>query len=127
MTPQSSTIFCGVPLVLVVLAMKALVVLHRISSHLIWPFKEWFVLDFFQDLVYWFSEHRVNHLSSGRSQLPSKISLGLVIIVSVRLEIPHLLRDNLSLPLPLLLVFLDLFILINSVHELTYTISRFPN
>jgi len=77
--------------------------------------------------MYWFLEHRVNHLSSGRPRLPSKVSPGPVIAVSVQPEIPHLLRDNLSLPFPLLLVFLDPLILINSVHELTYIVSRFLN
>ena len=115
------------PSVLVVLAMKALIALHGITFHLIWSFKEWLVLDFLQDLVYWFSEHLVNNLSNGRPRLLSKISLGPLIIVSVRLEIPPLLRNNLSLPFPLLLVFLNLLTLINSVHELTYTVSRFPS
>ena len=40
MIPQSSTILCGVSLVLVVLAIKALIASHGVSSHLIWPFKE---------------------------------------------------------------------------------------
>ena len=74
-----------------------------------------------------FSEHHVNHLRSGRPRLPNKVPLGPVIVVAVRPKIPHLLRDNLSLPFPLLLVLLEPFILINSVHELTYTISGFPS
>ena len=127
MTPQSSTVFCGVPSVLVVLAMKALITLHGVTSHLIWPLKELLVLNFLQNSVYLFSEHRVNHLSSGRPRLPSKVSPGPVIVVAIRPEILHLLRDNLSLPLPLLLVFLDPLILINSVHKLMYTASKFPN
>ena len=107
--------------------MKALIALFGVISHLIWPLKEWLVLNFLQDLVYWFSEHRVNHLSSGRPRLPSKVSPGPVIVVAIRLEIPYLLRDNLSLPLALLLVFLDPLILINSIYELMYTTSRFPS
>ena len=98
MIPQSSTILHGVPSILMVLAMKALIVFYGVTSHLIWPFKEWLILDFLQDLVYWFSEHRVNHLRSGRSQLPSKVSLGPIIVISVQLEILPLLRDNLNLP-----------------------------
>ena len=107
--------------------MKALITLHGVTSHLIWPLKEWLVLNFLQDSVYSFSEHRVNHLSSGRPQLPSKVSPRPVIVVAIRPEIPPLLRDNLSLPLRFLLVFLDLLILISSVHELMYTASKFPN
>ena len=57
--------------------------------------------------------------------MPSKIPSKLVVVVSVRPEIPALLKDNLSLPLPLLLVFLNPFILINSVHELAYTGTGF--
>ena len=127
MIPQNSTILCGMPPILVVLAMKVLIALHEVTSHLIWPFKEWFILDFLQHLVYWFSEHCVYHLSISRPWLPSKVSLRPVIVVSVWPEIHPLLRDNLSLPLPLLLVFLDPFILINPVNELAHTSSRFPN
>ena len=47
MTPQSPTILCGVSSLLVVLAMDALVALRRVSSHLIWPFKIWLILNFF--------------------------------------------------------------------------------
>ena len=45
-------------------------------------------------------------------------------VVSVWPEIPHILKDNLSFPFPLLLVFLDPLILINTVHELMYTPYR---
>ena len=127
MTPQSSIIFYGMPSVLVVLAMKVLIVLHGVTSHFIWPFKEWLVLDFLQDLVYWFLEHRTNHLSSDWPRLPNKISLWLVIVVSIRLEIPPFLRDNLSLPFSLLLVLLDPLILVNPVYKLTDTVSRFSS
>ena len=77
--------------------------------------------------MYWFLEHRVNHLRSRRPRLPTKIPSGSVIVVVVRPEIPPLLRDNLTLPLPLalLLALLNLLILINSFHKLTYTASRF--
>ena len=109
-----------------ILAMKVLVALYGISSHFIWQFEKWLILNFLQDLVYWLLEHRVNHLSSGRPRMLNKVSSRPVIIVYVRLKIPHLLRDNLSLPFPLLLIFLDPLILINSVHELMYTVSKFP-
>ena len=69
----------------------------------------------------WFLEHRANHLSSSRPRLLSKVFLGQNIVVFVRPEIPHILKDNLNFPFPLLLVFLDPFILINTVHELMYT------
>ena len=117
------------PSVLVVLAVKALIAFRGVATHVIWPFKEQLVLDLLQNLMYWFSEHRINHLSISGPRLPSIVSPGLIIVVSVQPEIPPLLKDNLSLPLPLplLLVFLDLIILINSVHKLAYTDSRYAS
>ena len=127
MIPQSPTVLCGVSPILVVLTMKALIVPYGVSSHLIWPFKEWLILDLFQNLVHWFSEYCINCLGICRPCLPNKIPLRSAVFVLVRPEIPPLLRDNLSLSLPLLLVFLDPFILINSVHELAYTGGRLPS
>mgnify|MGYP000860354580 CR=1 FL=1 len=124
MTPQSSTILRDVSSFLVVLAMKILVTLHRVSSHLIWPFKVWLIFNPFKDMMHWFLEHRADHLSSSKPRLPSKIPSGLIIIVPIRPEIPHLLSDSLSLPFPILLVFLDSFLLVNMVHELTHTPYR---
>ena len=111
---------------LVVLALKALVVLYRVSSHLNWAFKVWLILDPFQDLMHWFSEHRLNHLSRNKARLPSKNSSGLIIVVYFRPEIPPILRDNLTFSLTLLLVLLNLLILTNLIHELAYTGNRFP-
>ena len=71
--------------------------------------------------MHWFLKHRANHLSSNRPRLPSKVSSRPIIIVSVQPEISPILKDNLSLPFPLLLVFLDPFILVNMVHELMHT------
>ena len=127
MVPQISTIFCSMSLVLVILAIKVLIALHGVSCHLIWPFKEWFILNILQNLMHWFPEHRVNCLSIGRPWLPSKVPSRSIVVVSVRPEIPHLLRDNLSFPFPLLLVFLNPFILVNLIHELTHTGDRFTS
>ena len=107
--------------------MKTLVAPHEVSSHLVWPFKVWLILDFLQDLMYWLSEHYVNHLKSRRPRLPSKILSGSIIVVADQPEISPLLKDNLTLPFALLLVLLNPFILINSVLELMHTASRFPN
>ena len=71
--------------------------------------------------MYWVSEHCINHLRSRRPRLPNKIPSRLVIIVSVRPEIPPVLRDTLSLSPLLLLVFLDSFIFVNTVHKPTHT------
>ena len=126
MVPQGSTVFDSVSSFLVVLAMT-LVVPHGVLSHLVWPFEVWLILDFLQDLMYWFSEHRINHLRSRRPRLPRKIPLGSVIVVAVRLEIPYLLKDNLTLPLALLLVLLNPLILVYPIHELAYIGSRFSS
>ena len=58
--------------------------------------------------------------------MPRKISPRSTVILSVRPEIPFVLRDHLSLPLSLLLVLLDPFILINAIHEPTHTPNQFP-
>ena len=49
------------------------------------------------------------------------------VVKAVRPEIPHLLRDNLRFALRRLLVFLNPFLLVNSVHELVHTSDRLPN
>ena len=107
MVLESSTVLGGMSLLLVVLAMETLVEPHGVSSYLVWPFEVWFILDLLQDLMYWLLEHRVNHLGSCGPRLPSKIPSRFVIVIAVRPNIPPLLRDNLTLPLALLLVFLD--------------------
>ena len=84
-------------------------------------FEVWLVLDLLQDLMYWFLEHRVNHLRSRRPKLPRKIPSGPIIIVFVRPKIPHVLRDNLNLSFPLLLVFLDPLVFVNTIHKPTHT------
>ena len=75
--------------------------------------------------MHWLSKYRADHLSNSRFKLPSKISLGPIIVVSIRPEIPPILRDNFSLPFSLLLVFLDPFVLVNTVYELTHIPYRF--
>ena len=111
-------------MVLVVFAIKVLIAPCGFSRHLIRPLKVWFVLDFLQYPMYWFSEHSTDSLCVGCSKLPYEISPRAVAVILVRLEIPHLLRDNLLLPLALQLVFLYLFILIDPIHRLMHTGGR---
>ena len=101
-----------------VMAVEVLVALCTVSSHFVWPFEERFVLNLLQNLPDRLSKHCTNHLDIGRPRLSCMISSRPVIIVSVRPEIPHFLKDNLSLPFSLLLVIFDSLVLINSVHEL---------
>ena len=114
------------PLLLVVLAVKALVMLYRVSSHLVWLLKVWFILNFLQDLVYWLSEHSTDYLSSIRPRMPRNVFLRSAVIVPIQPKVPSILRDHFNFPLSLLLVLLDPLVLVNTVHELTHTPNRFP-
>ena len=87
----------GVSMVLVILAIKVLISLRGLSRHLIRPSKVWLVLDFFQHLMHWFSEYSPDILCIGCLRFPCKISHRVIIGISVRPEIPPLLRDNLLL------------------------------
>ena len=127
MVPQVCTILGSVSMVLMILAVNGLITPHRISCHLVQPFKERLIFNLLQNLLYWFSEHGINHLSVGRSWLPNKVFLRSVIIVPVWPEIPPLLRDHLSLSFPLHLVFFYPSVLINSIHKLTHTGNRLTN
>ena len=124
MIPQNSAVLGGIPPLLVILAVKALVVPQGIFSQFVWSFEVWLVLNLFQDLVHWFSEHSVNCLRSCKPRLSSKIPSRSVIVIVVRPEISPLLRDNLTLPISLMLVFLDSLVFINAVHEPMHTPYR---
>ena len=63
MIPQISTIFCGMPMILMILTIEVTVMLFRISHHLIGSFEEWFILDFFQYLMHGLSEDCTDDLS----------------------------------------------------------------
>ena len=127
MVPQCSVVLDGMSLLLVVLAVKALVASQRVSTHSVRPFELCLVFYLFQSSMHRFSEHSINRLRSNRLGLLSKIPSGPVIVVTVRPEIPLLLRDNLALSLALLLVFFNLLILVNPIHELAYTDNGFPS
>ena len=110
--------------VLVVLAIKVLVLLCGISRHLIRTSKVWFAVDFFQHLMHWFSEYSLDVLCIGCLRLPCEISPRATVGVSVRPEIPHLLRDNLLLSLALHLVFFYALVLIDPIHQLAHAGGR---
>ena len=94
---------------------------------LIRPFKVWLVLDFLQHPMYRFSEHSIDSLCVGCSGLPYEISPRAVAVISIRPEIPSLLRDNLLFSLTLQLVFLYSFILIDLIHQLAHTCGKLAN
>ena len=118
--PEVPVVLRGMPVVLVVLAIKVLIAPRELSRHLIRPLKVWLVLDFFQHPMYWFSEYSIDSLYVGYSRLPYEISPRTVAVISVRPEIPPLLRDNLFFSSTLQLVFLHSFILINPIHQLAH-------
>ena len=72
------------PMVLMIMTIQVLVAFRRVPSHFSWPLEESFVLDFLQNLLYWLSEHGINHLHVGLSNLSRKISSRLVMVVSFR-------------------------------------------
>ena len=127
MVPQCSIVLSGMSPLLVVLAVKALVAPQKVSTHSVQPLEVWLVFYLLQNLMHRFSKHNVNRLRSCRLRLPSKISPGSVIVVMVRPEIPHLLRDNLALSFALPLVLFNPLILVNPIHELAYTGNRLPS
>ena len=111
-------------MILMILAVKVLITPHRISCHLVRPFKKRLVFNLLQNLLYWFSEYDINHLSVSKSWLPNKIFSRSVIIVQVQPEIPPLLKDHLNLSFPLYLVFLYPSVLVNPIHKLAHTGNR---
>ena len=113
--------------VLVVLAIKVLVSLYGLSCHLIRPSKVWFTLDFFQQLMHWFSEYSPDILRIGCLRLPREVSLQATIGVSVRPEISPFLRDKLLLSLALHLVFFYSLVHIDSIHQLAHAGGRLAN
>ena len=77
--------------------------------------------------MYWVSEHSVYCLRVSRSELPCKVSpLSVVVIKSIRPEVPPLLKDNLCFTFSQLLVLFDPFILVDPVHELAQVGDRLP-
>ena len=127
MVPQCSAVLGGTSPFLVVLAVKALVAPQRVFTHSVQSFKIWLVFYLLQNLMHWFTKHSIDHLRSCRPRLPDKIPSESVIFVTVRPEIPPLLRDNLTLSLAFLLVLFNPLTLVNPIHELVYTDDRFPS
>ena len=122
--PKVPAVLCGMHVVLVVLVIKVLIAPRGLSCHLIRPLKVWLVLDSLQHSVYWFSEYSIDSLCAGYSGLPYEISPQAVAVISVRPEIPPLLRNNLLFSFTLQLVFLYSFILIDLIHQLVNTGDR---
>ena len=115
------------PVILVVLAIKALIAPRGFSRHLIRPPKVWLVLDFLQHPMYWFSEYDIDSLCIDCSGLPYEVSPQAIAVIPVRPEIPPLLKDNLLFSSSLQLVFLHSLILIDPIQQLAHTGGRLAN
>ena len=81
--PEIPAILHGVSVVLVVLAIKFLVSLCRLSRHLIQPSEVWFALDFFQHLMHQFSEYSPDVLRVSCLRLPCEISPQATVDISI--------------------------------------------
>ena len=66
MIPQVPTVLRSMSLFLMVMVVEVLIALHRVSSHFIWPFEEWFVLNLLQNLTDWLSKHCINRMGVDR-------------------------------------------------------------
>ena len=71
-----------------------------------------------------FSEYSPDVLRVGCLRFPCEISPRATVDVSIRPEIPHLLRDNLLLSLALHLVFFYALVLIDPIHQLAHAGGR---
>ena len=61
--PQTPTIFCCMAMISMILAIKVAVSFFKISHHLVGPFEERFMFDFFQHLMHRLSEYSSDHLT----------------------------------------------------------------
>ena len=122
--PEVPAVLRGMSVVLVVLAIKVLVSLRGFSRHLIQLSKVRFALDFLQHLMHRFSGDSLDVLRIGCLRLPREVSPRATVDVSVRLEIPLFLRDNLLFSFALHLVFFYSFIVIDPIHQLVHAGGR---
>src|SRR6266568_1824230 len=112
-------------MVLMVMAIQTRVAFCRLSRHPVRPFEKWLVLYLLQNLLNRFPKYRINNLGVRRGRLANKVPPWSVVIITIRPEIPPLLRDHLGLSFPLKLILLYPFVLFYSVHQLAHTGDRF--
>ena len=60
--PQTPAILGCMAMIPMILAIKVTVSFFRVSHHLVGPFEEGFIFDFFQYLIHWLSEYSSDHL-----------------------------------------------------------------
>lgn len=71
---ESSTIFGGMPTILMILTVKTLVMFGGVASHFDWLLEVRLTLYLVKDLVNWLLEHRADHLSIRMPSVIGKIS-----------------------------------------------------
>ena len=126
MIPQISAILGSVPMILMIMAIKVLLTLHRISCHLIHPPEERLVFNLLQDLLYWLSKYNINRLGVGKSRLPNKIFLRSVVLDPIRSDLKSLLSwgTTFAFPFPCNWFFsILLYLSIRSINWRTLTIG----
>ena len=64
--PLVPAIFRGMSMILVILAIQVLVLLYGLPRHFVRPSEVWFILEFLQYLVHWFSEYSPDVPRAGR-------------------------------------------------------------
>ena len=62
--PQAPAIFCGMTMMLMILAVEVTVSFFGVSHHLVGPYEEGFGFDFFQYLMHWLLEDSFNSLGA---------------------------------------------------------------
>ena len=70
-------------------------------------------------------EHYTNNLRTRTPSMSNKIPTRSVVIISLLPKISLVKRSNLCLPLPLLLILLDLFMLVNPIYKLAHASCKF--
>ena len=111
------------PFFLKIMAIKALVPPRQVPTHLIGPFEVQLIFYLLQYLINWLFEQRINYLSPQRWRLVREVFTGTIFLISTSPRIPFLWKD-LSLALPLGLIFLYPLILTNTIHKLAHTKGR---
>ena len=85
------------------------------------------IFNLLKDLVHKLLKHQVNYLCISPWWLVSKFSTRLTVIIPLWSRISLFKGEDFGFSFSLSLVFLDLLMLINAVHELTYTSGGFQS
>jgi len=107
------------------MTIKDLILPHKVTSHFVWPLEVWLDLYLLKNLVRRLFEYCANHLSSRKASTSKEVSPRLVVIVPLRPKVSSVRGNYFCLSLALLLIILDPFVFINSIHELMHILHWF--